>query len=107
MATFGMKGNNDPRFIHVQHDSGMSPGGSSRSVPYERFGADGRASLDQVASPQRAAVAAPDGLAVWVCQAWELREHGPGLFRKVTQNVPAEAMEAIQELPGPWQLICL
>ena len=107
MGKFGTGGYAEPGFIHVHSHAGVSPGGSARTGPYDRFGADGRAAVDQVATPQRAAIAAPERHPPWVCQAWELRDQRTALFRKVSQHVPVEAMEAIGELPGPWQLICL
>ena len=56
-----------------------------------------------MATPQRAAISAPQ-LPTWVCKAWECRDQKQALFRVVSQNVPVEAMEAIQDLPGDWQL---
>jgi len=107
MGKFGTGGTAQPNFIHVPGDAGGSPGGSARTGPYDRFGADATAAVHQVATPQRAAMAAPERPPAWVLQAWELRDQKQALFRKVSQHVPVEAMEAIAELPGPWQLIAL
>lgn len=57
-------------------------------------------------TPQRAA--SPASLRPsWATEAWYCHTRQAALFRVVARNVPEDAMEAISELPGPWQLVCV
>ena len=62
--------------------------------------------MQTIPTPLRAAESAPER-PPWVTQAWGVHLRQAALFRVVAANVPAEAMEAIADLPGPWQLVCV
>lgn len=59
-----------------------------------------------IATPLRSAESATERPA-WVTQAWNMHTRAAALFRLVANSVPAEAMSAIADLPGPWQLSCI
>ena len=83
----------------------QAPAGTTRSCPVTGGPATLAAAVHAVATPLRAAESAPER-PPWVVQAWGVHTRQAALFRLVAANIPSDAMDAIADLPGPWQLVC-
>ena len=99
-----------PNAFHTQWPQQLplgqqAPSGSARPGPYSDGAAAVTAAVHTVATPLRSAAPAAERPS-WVTQAWSVHSRQPALFRIVAKNVPKEAMDAIVDLPGPWQLVC-
>jgi len=106
MSAFGTSRSDFHMHYPVPTDGQQAPMGTARAAPYSPSAAPISAAVQTMASPQRAATPAPER-PPWICQAWSCHKQRAALFRTVSRSVPPEAMEAIADLPGDWQLICL